>query len=109
MDCQVLPWRRAFCISLEDSGLIGALLSTAWLPSPVLRLLLLCGQRRPLRPSCLCLEREVDQYSNKMDVYWKSRADARGWDSVRADLEVYALAGEQVTEDTRRTEAYRDL
>ena len=55
------------------------------------------------------LEREVDQYSTKMDAYWKSKADARDWDSVRADLEVYALAGEKVMEDPRRTEAYRDL
>ena len=31
------------------------------------------------------------------------------WDAVRADLEVYALAGEKVAEDPRRTEAYRDL
>ena len=43
------------------------------------------------------MEREVDQYSKKMDAYWKSKADA------------YALAGEKVTEDPRRTEAYRDL
>ena len=55
------------------------------------------------------MERDVDQYSKKMDAYWKSKADARDWDSVRADLEVYALAGEKVTEDFRRTEAYRDL
>ena len=55
------------------------------------------------------LERDVDQYSKKMDAYWKSRADARDWDAVRADLEVYALAGEKVSEDPRRTEAYRDL
>ena len=33
----------------------------------------------------------------------------RNWDSVRANLEVYALAGEKVSEDPRRTEAYRDL
>ena len=62
-----------------------------------------------LSPERAKLEREVDQYSKKMDAYWKSKADARDWDSVRADLEVYALAGEKVTEDPRRTEAYRDL
>ena len=45
------------------------------------------------------LERDVDQYSKKMDAYWKSRADAQDWDAVRADLEVYALAGEKVSED----------
>ena len=55
------------------------------------------------------LEHDVDQYSKKMDAYWKSRSDARDWDAVRADLEVYALAGEKVSEDSRRTEAYRDL
>ena len=43
-------------------------------------------------------------------VPWKpGLTDAKDWDSVRADFEVYALAGEKVAEDPRRTEAYRDL
>ena len=44
-----------------------------------------------------------------MEAFWKAKGDARDWDSVRANLEVYALAGEKVSEDPRRTEAYRDL
>ena len=44
-----------------------------------------------------------------MEAFWKAKADARDWDSVRAHLEVYALAGEKVSEDPRRTEAFWDL
>ena len=121
----------AFCISLEDSSLRGAVeysvapvntysSTEAGTPSaPAVRAAPAPALVMPL-PDVRSgedlspeertkLEREVDQYSKKMDVYWKSRADARDWDSVRADLEVYALAGEKVTEDFRRIEAYRDL
>ncbi|CAE7853614.1 pol, partial [Symbiodinium microadriaticum] len=55
------------------------------------------------------LDKEVEAYALEMEAFWKARADARDWDSVRANLEVYALAGEKVSEDPRRTEAYRDL
>ena len=55
------------------------------------------------------LDKEVESYAQEMEAFWKAKADARDWDSVRANLEVYALAGEKVTEDPRRTEAYRDL
>ena len=54
------------------------------------------------------LDKEVESYAQEMEAFWKAKADARDW-SVRANLEVYALAGEKVTEDPRRTEAYRDL
>ena len=55
------------------------------------------------------LDKEVESYAQEMEAFWKAKADARDWDSVPANLEVYALAGEKVTEDPRRTEAYRDL
>ena len=55
------------------------------------------------------LDKEVEAYALEMEAFWKAKADARDWDSVRANLEVYALAGEKVSEDPRRTEAYRDL
>ena len=55
------------------------------------------------------LDKEVESYAQEMEAFWKAKADARDWDPVRANLEVYALAGEKVTEDPRRTEAYRDL
>ena len=51
------------------------------------------------------LDKEVETYALEMEAFWK----CPGWDSVRANLEVYALAGEKVSEDPRRTEAYRDL
>ena len=55
------------------------------------------------------LDKEVDKYAAEKEAFWRTKADAKDWDSVRADLEVYALAGEKVAEDPRRTEAYRDL
>ena len=55
------------------------------------------------------LDKEVEAYALEMEAFWKAKPDARDWDSVRANLEVYALAGEKVSEDPRRTEAYRDL
>ena len=51
----------------------------------------------------------MDKYAAEKEAFWRTKADAKDWDSVRADLEVYALAGEKVAEDPRRTEAYRDL
>ena len=55
------------------------------------------------------LDKEVEAYVLEMEAFWKAKADARDWGAVRANLEVYALAGEKVSEDPRRTEAYRDL
>ena len=52
------------------------------------------------------LDNEVEAYALEMEAFWKAKADARDWDAVRANLEVYALAGEKVSD---RTEAYRDL
>ena len=52
------------------------------------------------------LEKEVEEYAAQKEAFWKAKADAKDWDTVRADLEVYALAGEKVAEDPRRTEAY---
>ena len=51
----------------------------------------------------------MDKYAAEKEAFWRTKADAKDWDSVRADLEVYALAGEKVAEDPRRTEDYRDL
>ena len=50
------------------------------------------------------LDKEVDKYAAEKEAFWRTKADAKDWDSVRADLEVYALAGEKVAEDPRRTE-----
>ena len=105
----------AFCISLEDSGLRGAVeysvapvntysaaeagtpsapaVRAAPAPAPVMPLPDVKSGEDLSPEERTKLEREVDQYSKKMDAYWKSKADARDWDSVRADLEVYALAG----------------
>ena len=41
------------------------------------------------------LDHEVSEFSKRMQVFWKSRADAKDWDQVKADLEVYVLAGEK--------------
>ena len=38
---------------------------------------------------------------------WKQYAEAKDWDRVRADLEVYRYSGENVKTDPRREEAYR--
>ena len=54
------------------------------------------------------LEEEVSAFSKEREAYWKARADAMDWNSVKADLEVYVLAGEKVTSDPKRTEEYRD-
>ena len=121
----------AFCSSLEDFGLRGAVehsvapvntyssvesgapsappVRASPAPAPVMPLPDVRSGEELSPKERTKLEREVEQYSRKMEAYCKSRADARDWDSVRADLEVYALAGEKVTEDPRRTEAYRDL
>ena len=41
------------------------------------------------------LDHEVSEFSKRMQAFWKSRADAKDWDQVKADLEVYVLAGEK--------------
>jgi len=38
---------------------------------------------------------------------WKNRADDKQWDTVQVDLSVYDYSGEEVKEDPRRTEEYR--
>ena len=53
------------------------------------------------------LDKEVEAYALKMEAFWKAKADARDWDSVPANLEVYALAGEKVSENPRRMEGPR--
>ena len=54
------------------------------------------------------LDHEVSEFfSKRMQSFWKSKADAKDWDQVKADLEVYVLAGEKVTEDPRRTAKYK--
>ena len=50
------------------------------------------------------MEAEV---AKKMEAHWRSKADAKDWDSVAANLEVYALAGQAVDSDPRRTLEYR--
>ena len=42
-----------------------------------------------------------------MQTYWKAKADAKDWDQVKADLEVYVLAGEKACDDPRRTAEYQ--
>ena len=49
------------------------------------------------------LDHEVLEFSKRM----QARADAKDWDQVKADLEVYVLAGEKVTEDPTRTAEYK--
>ena len=53
------------------------------------------------------MEAEVAEFSKKMEAHWRPKADAKGWDSVAANLEVYALAGQAVDSDPRRTPEYR--
>ena len=53
------------------------------------------------------LDHEVSEFSKHMESFWKSKADAKDWDQVKADLKVYVLAGEKVTEDPRRTAEYK--
>ena len=53
------------------------------------------------------MEAEVAEFSKKMEAHWRSKADAKDWDSVAANLEVYALAGQAVDSDPRRTLEYR--
>ena len=117
----------AFCASLQDLGLRGAEeLCTAAVesfpatagadsaaaapqPSPVIPLPDVRSGEDLTPAERAELDKEVDMYAAEKEAYWRTKADAKDWDSVRADLEVYALAGEKVAEDPRRTEAYRDL
>ena len=43
-----------------------------------------------------------------MDDLWRSRAESKRWDEVKADLGVYRLSGQTVKEDPRRTPDYRN-
>ena len=117
----------AFCASLQDLGLRGAEeLCTAAVesfpatagadsaaaapqPSPVVPLPDVRSGEDLTPAERAELDKEVDKYAAEKEAFWRTKADAKDWDSVRADLEVYALAGEKVAEDPRRTEAYRDL
>ena len=42
------------------------------------------------------LDREVRDLSKKMDELWRSRAESKQWDEVKADLGVYRLSGQAV-------------
>ena len=42
------------------------------------------------------------------EVKWQRLAEAKNWDSVRADLSVYRFCGEAIREDPRLAEAYKD-
>ncbi|CAK9069122.1 Pro-Pol polyprotein, partial [Durusdinium trenchii] len=53
------------------------------------------------------LDKEVAALSKQMDELWKTRADQKDWDTVKADLSVYQYSGQKVTEDPRRTVVYR--
>ena len=54
------------------------------------------------------LDREVRELSKRMDDLWRSRAESKRWDEVKADLGVYRLSGQTVKEDPRRTPDYRN-
>ncbi|CAK9046219.1 Retrovirus-related Pol polyprotein from transposon opus [Durusdinium trenchii] len=41
------------------------------------------------------------------NAVYSARADRKEWDMVKADLSVYQYSGQQVKEDPRRTDAYR--
>ena len=117
----------AFCASLQDLGLRGAEeLCTAAVesfpatagadstaaapqPSPVVPLPDVRSGEDLTPAERAELDKEVDKYAAEKEAFWWTKADAKDWDSVRADLEVYALAGEKVAEDPWRTEAFRDL
>ena len=43
-----------------------------------------------------------------MDDLWRSRAESKRWDEVKADLGVYRLSGQTVKEDPRQTPDYRN-
>ena len=53
------------------------------------------------------LDKEVEEMSRKMDTHWKTLADQADWDQVKADLSIYKYSGQNVTEDPRRVDAYR--
>ena len=46
--------------------------------------------------------------AEKVAQHWNAAARRREWDSVVADLSVYAESGEEVKTDPRRTNAYRE-
>ena len=52
------------------------------------------------------LDREVRELSKKMEALWRSRAESKQWDEVKADLGVYRLSGQSVKEDPRRSSDY---
>ena len=54
------------------------------------------------------LDREVRELSKKMEALWRSRAESKQWDEVKADLGVYRLSGQSVKEDPRRSSDYRN-
>jgi len=47
------------------------------------------------------------QDSEKASALWEARADRKEWNHVKVDLEVYRHAGQEVKEDPRGSEDYR--
>ena len=50
---------------------------------------------------------EHEEHIEMANKYWSERAKAKDWDCIKADLSVYRYCGKQVTEDPRRSDAYR--
>ena len=53
------------------------------------------------------LDEEHEKDIAAADAYWKTKAEAKDWDCVQADMSVYRYSGKEVKEDPRRTAEYR--
>ena len=53
-------------------------------------------------------EKELAKDAAVADEHWRALAAQKDWDQVRTDLSVYAYSGEKITEDPRRTDAYKE-
>ena len=42
------------------------------------------------------------------EKHWKKVAQAKDWDTVRANLDVYRFCGQQLKEDPRRSKEYKE-
>ena len=48
-----------------------------------------------------------DKEVARADAHWKSVAETKDWDTIRANIDVYRCSGESVTDDPRTTPEYR--
>ena len=53
-------------------------------------------------------ERALERDHAKARLKWETLAKQKDWTQVKADLSVYRYSGEDITEDPRATDKYRD-